>query len=116
MDVTTERPEVAFVFDQFRLESSLKQVAGPLMTFGIPVGVSAQQVLHPSRQVGLGRLHKKMNMIRHPNVGQDLPSRSGDRRRQPVGHSLVVAIDMKNRLTTIPPCHDVIDRVRKFNS
>jgi hypothetical protein len=32
MDITTERPKVAFVFDQFRRESSLEQVACPLMS------------------------------------------------------------------------------------
>ncbi len=59
MDVATERPEVSFVFDQFRLKSSLKQVAGPLIAFGIPVRVAAQQVLHPRDKLGFGVCKKR---------------------------------------------------------
>ena len=116
MYAVAERPEVTFVFNELGLESSLGQVPRPRVSFGIPICVANEQVSHPTRQVGLGRPHKEVDMIRHPNIRKDLPTRSRYSFGQDIGHPRLVTVVMKNSLTTISPCHQIIICVRKFYS
>ena len=46
MDVTTDRPEVRFVFHHFPFEPPLEHVTGVVMTPAPPAGVPAQPILH----------------------------------------------------------------------
>ena len=45
-----------------------------------PVGIARQQVLHPSRQIRLGRTEEEVNMVWHADETEDFESELVDRR------------------------------------
>ena len=114
MYAAAERPEVTFVFNKLGLESSLEQVPCPRVSFGTPIRVANERVLHPTRQVGLGRPSKEVVMIRNPDICKDLPTRSRYSFGQDIGRPRLVTVVTKNSLTTISPCDQIIICVRKF--
>jgi len=114
MYAAAERPEVTFVFNKLGLESSLEQVPCPRVSFGTPIRVANERVLHPTRQVGLRRPSKEVVMIRNPDICKDLPTRSRYSFGQDIGRPRLVTVVRKNSLTTISPCDQIIICVRKF--
>ena len=54
MDIATEIPVVPFVLDRERLVASLVKVAGASVSFGVPIGIATEPVLHSAGQVWLG--------------------------------------------------------------
>jgi hypothetical protein len=116
MQISTDGPEIRFIFDQLAAESALKQMARSLMPFGVPVGVSTHQVLHALGEVGLWCPEEEMDMVRHPYKGKHLPAGAEHSLFQPLEHSLVVVIPAKNRLPRVPSSHRVVDRARILDS
>ena len=53
-----------------------------------PAVVSAQKPRHARDQIGLGRLHDEMKMIRHEDTGLNLPAGLGARLAQRLDEAL----------------------------
>jgi hypothetical protein len=75
-------------------------------------GVSAQQPFHPGDQIRLRRLDHQMEMIRHENVGVNLPARLRASLAQRLDEPLAIRVVLEDRLPPIPAIQDVIHPVR----
>ena len=89
---------------------SLEQVPGAAITFGIPVGVSTEPVLHAGRQVGSGSSQEKVDVIWHPAIGDHVPRRALHFVGQTVCEPSIVTVVMKDCPATIAARDDVVNR------
>ena len=78
--------------------------------------VSAQQPFHPGDQVGLRRLDHHMKMIRHEDIGLNLPSRLGASLAQRVNEALAIRIIDEDQFVPVTAIHDVINRASILDS
>lgn len=76
MDVSAESPIVAFILDGECLVSPLIQMAGSPVPFGVPIGVTAEPVLHAASEIRLRRPDQSVDVVWHPAVSDDLPTAS----------------------------------------
>ena len=79
------------VHDQ-RLVAPGEQVAEELVTPVEAARVSAQQPFHPSNQIWLRRLDHPMEMIRHEDIGVNLPSGLSANLAQRLNEALAIRI------------------------
>jgi hypothetical protein len=95
---------------------SLELVSGAPMTFGIPVGVSTEPVLHAGRQVGLGSSQEKVDVIWHPAIGAHVPRRALHFVSQTVCEPSLVTVVMKDGPATITASDDVVNRTGELQT
>ena len=81
-----------------------------------PAGVSAQKLFHASDQVRLRRLDHEMKMIRHEDIGMNLPARLGACLSQGLEEPLPIPVILEDRLAPVPAIHDVLDGARILDS
>ncbi|MCG3776134.1 MAG: hypothetical protein JW395_2983 [Nitrospira sp.] len=78
--------------------------------------VSAQQPFHPGDQIWLRRLDHPMKMIRHEDIGVNLPARLGANLAQRVNEALAIRIIHEDPFAPVTAIHDVIDRTNLLDS
>ena len=78
--------------------------------------VSALQPFHPGDQIGLRRLDHHMKMIRHEDIGVNLPARLGASLAQRVDEALAIRIIHEDPFAPVTAIHDVINRANLFDS
>ena len=81
-----------------------------------PAGVSAQQPFHARDQIGLGRLHHQMKMIRHEDVGMNLPTSLRARFAQRLDQTLPIRVVLEDRFAPVAPIHHMIHCPRILDS
>ena len=91
-------------------------MAEELVTSVEATRVSAQQSFHPGDQIGLRRLDHDMKMIRHEDIGVNLPARLGASLAQRLNESLAIRIVHENPLAPVTAIHDVINRASILDS
>ena len=91
-------------------------MARPSVAFGVPIGVTAEPMLHTVGEIGLRCFYQSMNVIGHPAIADDLPPRSQHLNLQPFGESFVVALVMEKCPSTITTGDDVINRTGELDS
>jgi hypothetical protein len=64
-------------FNGERFVASLKQVPRSSISFGVPIRISRQPMLHISAQFWFGRFDQGMNVIWHPAKDQHDPATLG---------------------------------------
>ncbi len=72
--------------------------------------VSVQQPFHSGDQVWLRRLDHHMKMIRHEDIGVNLPTRLGTSLAQRVDEALSIRIIHEDPFAPVTAIHDVINR------
>ena len=111
MDVIAHAFEITAarsVHDQ-RLVAPGEQVAEEPMTPVEAAGVSAQQPFLPGYQIWLRRLDHPMKMIRHEDIGVNLPARLGANLTQRVDEALAIRIIHEDPFAPVTAIHDVIN-------
>ena len=78
--------------------------------------VSAQQPFHPGDQIGLRRLDHDMKMIRHEDIGVNLPARLGANLAQRFDEALAIRIIHEDQFAPVTAIHDVIKRASLLDS
>ena len=78
--------------------------------------VSAQQPFHPGDQIGLRRLDHPMEMIRHEDIGVNLPARLGANLAQRVDEALAIRIIDEDQFAPVTAIQDVINRASILDS
>src|SRR6266542_1591196 len=73
-----------------------------------PTGVGTQEPLHPGNQIGLGRFHHQVEMVRHEAERMHLPIGLGTALGQRFQETLPVGIVLEDRLPPITPIHHVV--------
>ena len=111
LEITTARS----VHDQ-RLVAPREQVAEELVTPVEATRLSAQQPFHPSNQIGLRRLDHPMKMIRHEDIGVNLPARLGANLAQRLNEALAIRIIHEDQFAPVTAIHDVINRTSILDS
>jgi hypothetical protein len=116
MQIPGYGPKVSIIFDQLAFESTLEQMTGALMPFGVRVCITAQQILHSTRKVGERCAKMQVDVVRHPNKGENLPRCTQDSLFQSVQHSPIIVIRVEQALPTIATGHDVVNRAFELDS
>ena len=109
MDVIAHALEITAtrsVHDQ-RLVAPTEQVAEELVTPVEATRVSAQQPFHPGDQIWLRRLDHPMKMIRHEDIGVNLPARLSASLAQRVDEALAIRIIHEGPFAPVTAIHDV---------
>ena len=78
-----------------------KEMARELVPPVEAAGVGAQKPFHPGDQIRLGRLDHQMKMIRHENVGVNLPVRLGASLGQRLDKALAIRLVFEDRLAPV---------------
>ena len=78
--------------------------------------VSAQQPFHPGDQIWLRRLDHPMEMIRHEDIGVNLPARLGASLAQRVDEALAIRVIHDDQFAPVTAIHDVINRASILDS
>ena len=78
--------------------------------------VSAQQPLHPGDQIWLRSLDHPMEMIRHEDIGVNLPTRLGASLAQRVDEALSIRIIHDDQFAPVAAIHDVINPASLLDS
>ena len=78
--------------------------------------VSAQQPFHPGDQIGQRRLDHDMKMIRHEDIGVNLPARLSASLAQRVDEALAIRIIHEDPFAPVTAIHDVINRASILDS
>lgn len=73
-DVANDGVEVALVRDDAGLKSTLEEMSGAVVAAIEPHRVQTVQALHPSRELGLGRLEEQMEVVVEQDPGVNLPA------------------------------------------
>jgi len=118
VDVIAHALEIAVarsVHDQ-RLVAPREQVIEELVTPVEATRVSAQQPFHPGDQIGLRRLEHPMKMIRHEDIGVNLPARLGANLAQRLNEALAIRIIHEDPFAPVTAIHDVINRASLLDS
>ena len=118
MDVIARALEITAalsVHDQ-RLIAPGEQVAEELVTPVEATRAGAQQPFHPDDQIGLRRLDHPMKMIRHEDIGVNLPARLGANLAQRLNEALAIRIIHENQFAPVTAIHDVIHRTSRLDS
>ena len=118
MDVIAHALEITAarsVHDQ-RLVAPGEQVAEELVTPVEATRVSAQQPFHPGDQIWLRRLDHPMKMIRHEDIGVNLPARLGANLAQRLNEALAIRIIHGDQFAPVTAIHDVINRASLLDS
>ena len=97
------------VHDQ-RLVVPREQVAEELLTPVEATRVSAQQPFHSGDQIGLRRLDHPMKMIRHEDIGVNLPARLSASLAQRLNEALAIRIIHGDPFAPVTAIHDMINR------
>ena len=116
MDIATHRPEIAFIFHQFAFEATLKEMARTPVSFRKPVGITRQQSLHPTGEVGAWRAEEQMKMIGHQAIREQLPATANDRILQILDESFPIVVVEEDRLPRVATRHDMINRSLVFDA
>ena len=103
------------VHDQ-RLAAPGEQVAEELVTSIEATRVSAQQPFHPGDQIGLRRLDHPMKMMRHEDIGVNLPTRLGASLAQRLNEALAIRVIHEDQFAPVTAIHDVINRASILDS
>ena len=103
------------VHDQ-RLVAPGEQVAEELVTPVEATRVSAKQPFHSGDQIGLRRLDDQMEMIRHEDIGVNLPARLSASLAQRVDEALAIRIIHEDQFAPVTAIHDVIKRASLLDS
>ena len=74
MDVIHDSSQSRRVLNQLRLITTLKQVAPFVAKPVETIGKRSEQLLHPHRQVRLGRLQRQMEVVSHHDVRMNAPA------------------------------------------
>jgi hypothetical protein len=93
-----------------------EQVAEELVPPVEATRVSAQQPFHPCNQVGLRRLDHHMKMIRHEDIGMNLPARLGANLAQRLNEAPAIRIIHEDPFAPVTAIHDVINRASILDS
>ena len=118
MDVIAHALEITAtrsVHDQ-RLVAPGEQVAEELVPPVEATRVSAQQPFHSGDQIGLRRLDDQMKMIRHEDIGVNLPARLGANLAQRVDEALAIRIIHEDQFAPVTAIYDVINRASILDS
>jgi hypothetical protein len=91
-------------------------VAEELVTPVEATRVSAQQPFDPSDQIWLRRLDHQMKMIRHEDIGVNLPARLGANLAQCLNEALAIRIIHEDQFAPVTAIHDVINRASILDS
>ena len=78
--------------------------------------VSAQQPFHPGDQIWLRRLDHPMKMIRHEDIGVNLPARLGANLAQRLNEALAIRIIHEDPFAPVTAIHDEINRSSLLDS
>ena len=79
--------------------------------------VSAQQPFIPGYQIGLPRrLDHPIKMIRHEDIGRNLPARLGANLAQRLNEALAIRIIHEDPFAPVTAIHDVINRASLLDS
>ena len=103
------------VHDQ-RLVALREQVAEEFVPPVEATRVSAQQPFHPGHQIGLRRLDHPMKMIRHEDIGVNLPTRLGASLAQRLNEALAIRVIHEDQFAPVTAIHDVINRADLLDS
>ena len=103
------------IHDQ-RLVAPTEQVAEELVPPVEATRVSAQQPFHSGDQIGLRRLDDQMEMIRHEDIGVNLPARLSASLAQRVDEALAIRIIHEDQFAPVTAIHDVIKRASLLDS
>ncbi len=99
-----------------RLVAPGEQMAEQFVPSVEAAGVSAQQPFHPGDQVRLRRLDHQMKMIRHEDVGVNLPARLGANLAQRLDEALTIHVIHEDQLAPVAAIHAVINRAGILDS
>jgi hypothetical protein len=91
-------------------------VAEELVTPVEATRVSAQQPFHPGDQIWLRRLDHPMKMIRHEDIGVNLPARLGANLAQRLNEALAIRIIHEDPFAPVTAIHDEINRSSLLDS
>ncbi len=78
--------------------------------------VSAEQPFHPGDQIGLRCLDHLMKMIRHEDIGVNLPARLGANLAQRLNEALAIRIIHEDQFAPVTAIHDVLNRASILDS
>ena len=78
--------------------------------------VSAQQPFHSGDPIGLRRLDHPIKMIRHEDIGVNLPVRLGANLAQRFDEALAIRIIHEDPFAPVIAIHDVINRASILDS
>ncbi len=118
MDVIAHALEITAarsVHDQ-RLVAPGEQGAEELVPPVEATRVSAEQPFHPGDQIGLRCLDHLMKMIRHEDIGVNLPARLGANLAQRLDEALAIRIIHEDQFALVTAIHDVINRASILDS
>jgi len=91
-------------------------VAEELVTSVEATRLSAHQPFHPGDQIGQRRLDHPMKMIRHEDIGVNLPTGLGASLAQRVDEALAIRIIHEDPFAPVTAIHDVINRTSILDS
>jgi hypothetical protein len=80
------------------------------------IRVSAEQPFHPCDQIGLRRLDHHMEMIRHQDIGVNLPARLSASLAQSLNEALAIRIIHEDPFAPVTAIHDVKNRASILDS
>jgi hypothetical protein len=77
------------------------------VSLGVPIGIARKPVLHASRQIWLGSLNQRVNVIWHPAKGENNPATALYLILQSLREALVVAGIVEQPASAIPARDDM---------
>jgi len=86
-------------------------MAGSTVAFGVPVGVTAEPVLHPAGKIGLRRLNQGVNVIGHSTKRDNAPATPINLVNQPIGKSSVVSFILEQPTPSVTTSDDMVDSI-----
>jgi len=91
-------------------------VAEELVTPVEATRVGAQQPSHLGDQIGLRRLDHPMEMIRHEDIGVNLPARLSANLAQRLNEALAIRVIDEDQFAPVTAIHHVIHRASLLDS
>ena len=116
MGTWTQLNRLLHTIDDQRFVATGQEVAREFVPLVEAAGINAQKPFHPGDQIRLGRLDHQMKMIRHEDIGVDLPAGLGAHLDQGLDKALAVRIVEEDRLPPVAAIHGVVDRAGILDS
>ena len=116
MQVADKFQQVALLLAQDRPITPLKEVPNLTMALVVVARETVKQTLHDFGQRVVFHLDKKVNMVRHQNIGVELKGIPLLSLPQNELESSVVAGVLKNALALVAPADDMVEGSRKMDA
>ena len=112
MHIGANRPQVAGLFHNDRLEPALEHVAGTPVPFVRPHREARIHIVHEPAQVPLRRAQHQMKMIVHQHVRVQYDLVALHHRAQQFQQVRPIFRGVENGAPVVPPCRHMVHRSR----